>query len=92
MIENIPRILPLNTSAIVNLKSWEIPEIFSWLRKIGNISNQEMLRTFNCGIGMIVIVDKNINLELDELDQKYELIHIGEIISGLDPVINVNVE
>ncbi len=54
--ENLPRVLPDNAQAQVNLDSWTRPEIFNWLQKKGGVSDAEMLRTFNCGIGMIVCV------------------------------------
>ncbi len=58
LIENIPRVLPEGKSALIDLKSWIKPEIFSWIKKIGDISREEMLRTFNCGIGMVFIVSE----------------------------------
>jgi phosphoribosylformylglycinamidine cyclo-ligase len=57
--ENTPRVLPENVSASINPGSWKRPEVFAWLQKNGNISDAEMLRTFNCGIGMIIIVSKD---------------------------------
>ena len=54
--ENLPRVLPQNCTAHVNAKSWEMPKLFQWLQKEGNIAAAEMYRTFNCGIGMIVVV------------------------------------
>lgn len=57
LTENIPRVLPSNTTAMIDLKTWEIPGIFQWLSKQGNIEIFEMLRTFNCGVGMIIIVN-----------------------------------
>jgi len=54
--ENTPRVLPENVSAEVNLKAWQMPEIFKWLQDGGNVSSTEMLRTFNCGIGMMLVV------------------------------------
>ncbi len=54
--ENIPRSLPANTKACLHKNSWQRPAIFQWLQDQGNISEEEMLRTFNCGIGMVVIV------------------------------------
>ncbi len=54
--ENIPRSLAQSTKASLVKNSWPQPEIFNWLQKLGNISEDEMLRTFNCGIGMVVIV------------------------------------
>lgn len=52
--ENIPRVLPQNTCAILDESSWQWPCIFDWLQKTGNIHKQEMYRTFNCGVGMII--------------------------------------
>ncbi len=54
--ENIPRVLPENTVAQIDANSWELPKLFQWLQKAGNVDSQEMYRTFNCGIGMAVIV------------------------------------
>ncbi|MFA6970636.1 MAG: phosphoribosylformylglycinamidine cyclo-ligase [Gallionella sp.] len=54
--ENVPRVLPENVVADIDSKSWELPKLFKWLRKQGNVAEQEMYRTFNCGIGMVVIV------------------------------------
>ena len=56
--ENIPRVLPANTKAVCREVSWEWPEVFKWLQKNGNIDTHEMYRTFNCGVGMIVALDK----------------------------------
>ncbi|OOF56045.1 phosphoribosylformylglycinamidine cyclo-ligase [Rodentibacter myodis] len=52
--ENIPRVLPKNTKAVINEKSWEWQPIFKWLQEQGNISTYEMYRTFNCGVGMVI--------------------------------------
>lgn len=54
--ENLPRVLPEGTSAIIDTNSWERPAIFNWLQEQGNIEHEELHRTFNCGIGMIVCV------------------------------------
>ncbi|MCB5190232.1 phosphoribosylformylglycinamidine cyclo-ligase [Methylobacillus arboreus] len=54
--ENVPRVLPAGLTAEVRQGSWEIPSLFSWLQEQGNVTDQEMYRTFNCGIGMVVIV------------------------------------
>ncbi|XOD69826.1 MAG: phosphoribosylformylglycinamidine cyclo-ligase [Sodalis sp. (in: enterobacteria)] len=54
--ENIPRALPVGTQAVINKNSWRWPEIFQWLQQVGKISCYEMYRTFNCGIGMIIVV------------------------------------
>lgn len=56
IVENLPRVLPENTQAVIDQSSWARPEIFQWLQREGNIADSEMLRTFNCGVGMIVCV------------------------------------
>jgi phosphoribosylformylglycinamidine cyclo-ligase len=56
--ENIPRVLPTNLTAEIDAKSWELPPLFKWLQSQGNIADHEMYKTFNCGIGMAVIVGK----------------------------------
>ena len=55
--ENIPRVLPKTLAVEINLDAIKVPPVFSWLAKQGNITELEMLRTYNCGIGMIVVVD-----------------------------------
>lgn len=55
--ENVPRILPNNTVANINTDSWSLPKLFQWLQQAGQVQMQEMYRTFNCGIGMVIIVD-----------------------------------
>lgn len=54
--DNIPRVLPEGLAAEIDLASIEVPAVFSWLAQTGNVKMHEMLRTFNCGIGMIVVV------------------------------------
>jgi phosphoribosylformylglycinamidine cyclo-ligase len=56
--ENLPRVLPDNLSAEIDLASWQMPDEFKWLQHQGNIPLHEMLRTFNCGIGMILVTNK----------------------------------
>ena len=56
--ENIPRILPENTVAAINSQSWPLPRLFQWLQQAGNVEIQEMYRTFNCGIGMVLVVNE----------------------------------
>lgn len=58
LLENVPRVLPDSVIALINGQSWRTPKIFDWLRENGNVEQQEMYRTFNCGIGMVVIVSK----------------------------------
>jgi len=79
--ENIPRIIPSNLGATIDVSTWVRQEIFSFIQALGNITDYEMFRTFNCGIGMILIVDKNdctdvINKAI-KLGEK--AFHIGEV-------------
>ncbi|MCE9780483.1 phosphoribosylformylglycinamidine cyclo-ligase [Shewanella algae] len=52
--ENIPRVLPEGAKAVIQGESWQWPSVFNWLKQAGNITEHEMYRTFNCGVGMIV--------------------------------------
>lgn len=56
--DNIPRILPAQVGAKINFSSWPVPPVFSWLASTGNLTWPEMLQIFNCGIGYVLIVDK----------------------------------
>ncbi len=56
LTENLPRVLPTGCDAHIDLTSWELPPVFQWLQTTGPINQQEMLRTFNCGVGMVVCV------------------------------------
>ncbi|SVC75388.1 uncharacterized protein METZ01_LOCUS328242 [marine metagenome] len=82
--DNIVRILPKNCDVIIETNSWKQPEIFNWIQNQGSISKDEMLRTFNCGIGMVLIIehtDKNDILNtLTELG--YDSYQIGDVTKG----------
>ena len=54
--ENLPRVLPDNTAAVIDTDSWQQSAVFDWLQQHGNVETAEMYRTFNCGIGMVVCV------------------------------------
>jgi phosphoribosylformylglycinamidine cyclo-ligase len=56
LIENVPRVLPDNAVAEIDAGSWPLLPVFSWLKKEANIEAQELARTFNCGVGMVVVV------------------------------------
>jgi phosphoribosylformylglycinamidine cyclo-ligase len=55
--ENLPRVLPITVAARVDLEAWPPPPVFGWLAKAGRLDDTEMLRTFNCGLGMIVVAN-----------------------------------
>ncbi len=56
LLENIPRVLPANTKAVIDVNSWPRLEIFDWLQQQGNVEAREMYRTLNCGLGMVIVV------------------------------------
>ena len=58
--ENIPRVLPDNTQAVIDESSWQWPEVFNWLQQAGNVSSHEMYRTFNCGVGMVIALPADV--------------------------------
>jgi phosphoribosylformylglycinamidine cyclo-ligase len=61
LLENIPRVLPKNTKAVIDTKSWRKAPIFDWLQKNGNVDPIEMHRTFNCGIGMVICMPEDMS-------------------------------
>jgi len=67
LTENVPRVLPEGLTAEIQKNSWTLPPLFQWLQTQGNISDFEMHKTFNCGIGMVIIVDKAHALEASQL-------------------------
>ncbi len=57
LLENIPRVLPDATKAVIDQESWQLPDVFQWLQDNGNVESSEMHRTFNCGVGMVLMVN-----------------------------------
>ncbi|WP_086480322.1 phosphoribosylformylglycinamidine cyclo-ligase [Oceanospirillum sanctuarii] len=81
--ENLPRVLPENAKAVVDLNSWQRPEVFNWLQRGGNVDEYEMYRTLNCGVGMIIVVDQEqaqvaIDLLNAEGEKAWQIGHIAE--------------
>lgn len=66
-LENIPRVMPEDLAVIVDAKSYELPPIFKWLKQAGGLSAHEMSRTFNCGIGMVIVADRENVAEITRL-------------------------
>ncbi len=56
LVDNVPRVLPENIQAVLHRDSWQMPALFKWLQMKGGVADAEMVRVFNCGIGMVVIV------------------------------------
>jgi len=84
LLENLPRVLPDGVNAGVDLNSWQRPAIFDWLQQHGNVEESEMLRTFNCGIGMVVAVAAGDADEATALleDAGETVYRIGRITAG----------
>lgn len=82
LLENIPRVLPNGCKAVVRKDSWQVPEIFKLIQKGGNIDETEMFRTFNCGIGMVLVVPEreaeDVMIRLSGLNET--AFHIGEVV------------
>jgi phosphoribosylformylglycinamidine cyclo-ligase len=82
LTENVPRVLPENVAARIEASRWKRPAIFEWLQKKGHIEDAEMHRTFNCGIGMVVIVAaKDAKAAIDAFEAEgVESFNIGTIV------------
>jgi len=80
-IENIPRILPDDLDAKVQLGSWQMPPLWNLIQRTGNIATEEMYRVFNMGIGMVLIADKDSVHEIQKLIPEKTFV-IGELIEG----------
>lgn len=81
IMENIPRILPNHLSAKINKNSWKLPSLFQWLKDEANLDDAELYRTFNCGIGMTIIVDEKDAQEASNILREFgeEVYIIGSI-------------
>jgi len=83
ILENLPRVIPAHLSSKINLNSWTFPPIFQWLQEQGNIIQAEMLRTFNCGIGLILCV------KADQVAQSLKILSdLGETAIQIGSVVD----
>ncbi|MCE5974779.1 phosphoribosylformylglycinamidine cyclo-ligase [Sinirhodobacter sp. WL0062] len=84
LTENLPRVLPEGLGATIDLSSWELPPVFRWLADTANMAEPELLKTFNCGIGMIVVVAADRAEALAELlrAQGETVTRIGTVTEG----------
>lgn len=93
LLENLPRVMPENTKAVIDGASWQRPPVFDWLQQQGNIDATEMYRTFNCGVGMVIVVDeKDASTACDLLTAQGESASIiGRIESGEgEPTVHID--
>ncbi|MDG2294343.1 MAG: phosphoribosylformylglycinamidine cyclo-ligase [Paracoccaceae bacterium] len=88
LTENIPRVLGEGQGVRINLDSWMLPPVFEWLAKQGGISNAEMLKTFNCGIGMVIVVDRQSSHAVAEAlaAQGETVVKLGEVTDVPDVI------
>jgi phosphoribosylformylglycinamidine cyclo-ligase len=87
LIDNIPRMLPDGVVARIDAASWRAPPVFLWLYETGRLKPEEMLRTFNCGIGMVlVVVAEHADATISYLTERGETVsYLGELIEGEGP-------
>jgi phosphoribosylformylglycinamidine cyclo-ligase len=95
LLENIPRVLPANAKAVLDQNNWQQPEIFHWLKSNGNIESQEMYRTFNCGIGMVLCLPEEqasntLSMLANSGLEAFQIGHIEKINGDEDAVIVKN--
>ncbi len=81
LVDNLPRVLPIHTQAVIDTKTWQRPAIFDWLQKKGGVDTQEMWHTFNLGVGMVIAVaekhaDKTIQLLAAHGERAWRIGHI----------------
>lgn len=83
LLENVPRILPEGCGLEISNNAWEIPALFRIMQALGNVKTQEMFRTFNMGIGLVLIIDPNdVGLATDTLGEFSNVYNLGHIVSG----------
>lgn len=84
LTENLPRVLPEGMGADIDLNAWDLPDVFAWLAKTGGIVEQELLKTFNAGVGMVLAVDKNQAKAVSALlsDAGETVYQLGEVTQG----------
>ena len=87
LVENVPRVLPHGVIARIDPASWRAPPVFRWLHEAGQVTPEEMLRVFNCGIGMVLVVDASAaEAVMRHLSERGETVYrLGELAPGDGP-------
>lgn len=83
LVENVPRVLPAEVQAVLHRDAWQMPPLFSWLQREGEVADAEMHRVFNCGIGMVLVVaERDAEKSIRRLEAAGERAwRIGEIVT-----------
>ena len=91
LTDNTPRVVPDDLDIEIDLSSWQLPGVFQWLARMGGIEEREMLRTFNCGIGMVAIVAADHALDAQKIltAEGERVVRLGHLIEGKgDPTVH----
>ena len=86
LVDNVPRVLPDTLQADIDGTSWKLPAVFGWLMKTGGVPRDDLIRTFNCGIGMVVVVAPDAEARVTQtFKDNGETVHrIGSIVKRAD--------
>jgi phosphoribosylformylglycinamidine cyclo-ligase len=89
--ENVPRILPHGTAAVIDASSWEVPAVFRWMRQAGQVPMADMMRTFNMGIGLVMVVAReHAEPIIEQMAARggRDARVIGEVVAGEPPSVS----
>ena len=89
LLENIPRILPEGVAASIDLDRIDPPAVFYWLQKIGHLKVNDMLRTFNCGVGMVLVCQAGDENALSDLLSDDGIFSLGHVIANTGEAVQV---
>ena len=89
IVDNLPRVLPVGTAARIRRDAWPVPKIFGFLQRHGRVEQAEMDRTFNMGVGMIVVVGAK---QVDPMEQHLQSVgeryfRVGRVVEGAGKVV-----
>jgi homoserine kinase len=84
LLENIPRMLPKTLAADLDAKAWPVPEVLKWLKQAGRVEDVEFSRTWNTGLGMVLVVDPNNVRRTTEILQEYgeQVYTVGSLVKN----------
>ncbi|XP_028256062.1 trifunctional purine biosynthetic protein adenosine-3 isoform X2 [Parambassis ranga] len=96
LLENIPRVLPQELAVDIDASRWSIPPVFSWLHKEGGLSEEEMARTFNCGLGAVLVVApldaQRVLRQLQAHEEAWIVGSLAHKLPGAEPVVVRNLK